>query len=343
MQTAQNILQNVVVNPESRTDQSSNRPTEIRYGWNPYKEINLVGGAGTIEYYVQPENSPYHRVLPKNHLIPFPTFNIDTFEVDNTPSSNGRRNPLIASSEQKTAYVAASEILYGYSRWGFTVIRAFQGLDQETAHRIFAVISPFNYRIGELIGELGFAAENRINAEDDLIFQLDDGTQYTVESLRYDYEREIARRAAGEMLAGAEIAFALATETLNETETSMTNRFAGGKGKTGADKHDRYLAEELGRELPQLVGQQKPDDTGKKIDFLVEREAARSDREEIERLKAELAEAKAVNQQILPEILPVVSTEDAKIMCDALTNRGEPCKNDAQNGETKCPVHLKQA
>jgi hypothetical protein len=84
MDLATRVVKQQVVREPSPV--GANNPTQIRYGWNPFKEFNLCGPDGTIAIYAQPYQiagpngepvmNPYHRSIPKGQLIPFPTFNI---------------------------------------------------------------------------------------------------------------------------------------------------------------------------------------------------------------------------------------------------------------------------
>lgn len=296
-------IQNHVITPDAPRTQDGVNPNAARYGWCPFKDISLVNSDGTFYYYVQPESSPYHRNLPKNQLIPFITFPVTTFVDDYSVSSTPKNpNPKRADISTKTALEAVTEILHAHSVWGYTILNSLEGLEQETASRIFAVVQPFSYPLGEIINQLAFDAMERIESRENLVFPMGEyEAGYIVDALRNDDERIIANKLVGEMLAGAETAIAFANEIFDRTEQSMTTRFAGGKGKTGGDPLDRYLAEELDRDLPRLIGKEKTGGGGmeavgevsKKVDFLVDREIARSQQEEIDKLRREIDEMRS--------------------------------------------------
>jgi hypothetical protein len=290
-------IQTRAVQPAISRDVYGQRPTETRYGWCPYGNINLRNADGTMNLYVQPheieENgivvpNPYHFELPKGQLIPFPTFPvIEQMPSPDLTDSMGR-SVLVSSTRTMTALDAAVTVLRRYSMWGFTILNSLQGMDQDIAFRIFAVVHPLEFRMADLENELSFGAEARIDANEPITFA--NVPNYSVEPLRNEQERDIARKVAEEMLVGAGVAVALATTTLNDTKTSLTTRFAGGQGKTGPDPLDRRLSEELGEELPKLVGT-NPNanpELEKKVDYLVTRETSRELQDENARLKAEL-------------------------------------------------------
>jgi hypothetical protein len=300
MQTAARPVQTKRVQPAAERDIAALRPTEMRYAWCPYGDINLVGADGTINLLVQPaeieENgqtviNPYHRVLPKGQLIPFPTFNAPELMPSADRTDSQGRAVLEKSFRAVTALDAAVAVLHRYAGWGFTIFDSLQGLDQDTAFRIFMVVQPLGYPLGSLINELSFGARARIDATEKLTFP--DFPDYEIEPLRNETERAIALRLAEEMETGAQVAFDLATETLDTTETSMTTRFAGGSGKTGPDPLDKRLSAELGRELPKLIGKETamPVNSAleKKVDFLVDEAASRKAQERIAELEAENA------------------------------------------------------
>lgn len=366
-------IQTRPVQPAVDRDITSLRPTETRYGWCPYGDINLTNSDGTINMYVQPHEisdgeqnvpNPYHRVLPKGQMIPFPTFNV----IEQMPSPDltdgDGRAVLITGTRAMTAHDAAVSVLQRYSGWGFTIFNSLQGLDQDTAFRIFQVVQPLDYPMSQLINELSFGARERIDATEALTF---DGIKdYVVQPLtdreiragqdgKMQTERQVALQLADEMETGAQIAFDLATETLNNTETSMTTRFAGGQGKTGPDALDRRLSSELDRDLPKMVGNGKNDQQSSlaemksQMDFLVGREASRADKERIAELEAKIAamEAGGIDVNTMKEPVPPVETSSetadsdaetqAKAVCGHIKDNGEPCQ--ITTGGGKCGHH----
>jgi len=336
-------IEAIVAEPAIDRDTSSQRPMETRYGWCPFDRINLIGPDGTPTYVVQPYQieslngnivNPRFRELRKNDLIPFPTFNT----VTNAPSpdltdSNGRA-VLIPGVRTIAAVEAATTILRAYSRWGFVILNSLQGIDQPDAWRIFKVVQPLDYLLFELETELTFGAEERIDATGPIRF----GDDYSVEPLRSDSERETARKLAGEMADGAGVAFTLATTILDDTEASMTQRFAGGQGKTGPDPLDIRLCLELNRKLPKLIGAEKDSGLGEikeQIAFLTQREMSRADKEEIAALKAKIAQMESGEPAVIREPVAVAT-------CGAPKTDGTPCMRNVKPGEM-CAMHREQA
>ena len=330
-------VENRQVQPAVDRDVSSARPTQTRYGWCAYGEINLCGPDGTINLYVQPHEievdgvnvaNPYHRVMPKGQLIPFPTFNaIEQMPSHDLKNSEGRAI-MITSARTMTALDAAVSVLRRYSVWGFTILESLQGVDQDTAFRIFQVVQPLDYPMGELLNELTFGAQERIDATEPITFS--NVPNYTVEPLQNDSERAIATKLAAEMEAGATIAYNLAEETLNDTATSMTTRFAGGQGKTGADQLDRRLMAELGRKLPTLANDNKQEgltEIKSQMDFLVDREASRADKEKIAELEAQIKSMQIGGDTMKAETSTCGAMTANQTPCAAITKPGERCRH----------------
>ena len=334
-------IQTKTVLPAQDRDISSARPTETRYGWCPYADIQLIGPSGTPTLYVQPHkvdagggsvDNPYHRVLPKNQLIPFPTFAaVENVLSPDLVDSNGRA-VSVQGTRTLTALEAATMVLRSYSGWGFVILNSLQGMEQEEAMRIFQVVQPLDYPLGQLENELTFGALERIDANQPLTFPGVDS--YVVQPLKTDLERHTARQLAEEMAGGASIAFILASDILNETEASMTQRFAGGQGKAGPDPNDIRLSAELGRELPKLVGKEKEDLGAMKeqMKFLVDREASRLDKERIAELEAKIAAMESGN--VVEEAVPI---------CSGTKTDGTPCKARVKQAGELCVAHQNQA
>lgn len=342
MQATAQPIKTHVVQPSVENDTASQRPTETRYGWCPFDNINLTGPDGTPNLYVQPHQiedgfggnvpNPYHKSLPKGQLIPFPTFNLIEQQPSPDLKDHEGRAVLVSSTRTLTALEAAVMVLRRHSPWGFMILNSLQGLDQDTAVRIFQVVQPLEYPMGMLVGELEFGAYSRIESTEPITFETVPG--YVVEPLRNDLERSIATQLVEEMLGGANAAYIYANEVLDGTETSMTTRFAGGSGKTGPDQLDRRLSAELDRDLPTLTGN-KTTDLDNKLNYLVGREASREDKEEIESLKRELAELRSSQQQE-----PTPTT--AVITCGAVKSDGTMCKSIVANYGDGCRHHPNQ-
>lgn len=298
------------VQPAVERDSSALNPTATRYGWCPFGDINLAGPDGTINLYVQPPyiaspegetDNPYHRMLPKGQLIPFPTFSAPEQQPSPDMRDASGRAMLVTTMRTITAYDAASSVLSRHSDWGFVLLNSLQGMSQEDAFHCFQVVHPFEYPLGQLVNALDFDAQDRIDATE----PIEMAPGYTIQPLP-DHLKPAARQLAAEMSLGANIAFDLATETLNVTEQSMTQKFSGGNGKSGPDALDKRLTQELGRELPKLVGA-KTSETDAKIDFLVNRAVGEDQKAEIERLRAE---NNALKAQALPESGPTFNVGD---------------------------------
>lgn len=356
--------------PTVRDEELGQDPTAIRYGWVPFNNINLAGPDGTTSLYVQPHEiagpdgrpvpNPYHRLLPKSQLIPFPTFNAITYALsDDLKDKNGFAlaiQKLVASP----ALSNITQVLRGYSGWGFTILHALQGLEQPVAHRIFQIVQPFEYLLKDLQYELDAGAEHRINSVAPLRFELEGGEVYEIAPLQDELERDIARKLAEQMQVGADIAVTFASEIIDNTAAQMTERLGGGKGKTSPDSLDRYLQVQLGREnafpTPVATPVRSTEALEQKLDILVNAEVSRQDREKIRMLEAEIAQLRGGDAPTIPEILKdeveaegeklavdpktieEFKTRAAKEDCGYIKTDGTPCKRKVDPG-SYCAEH----
>lgn len=338
MQTQLKRTEFAPIVPQNYQADGVENPTEVRYGWTPFKNIYLYNADGTPNYFIQPINSPFHRELPKNQLIAFETFNRTRWESDySADSTPGRPTPMLSITDTVTAYIAATELLRGYAGQGYTMLKSLQGLPQADAFRIFQVVQPFDYLLYQLAGELEFAASDRIEATEPLVYDGD----YTIEPLRNDFERGIAERLRLEMLDGANRAFNFGTEIFDRTEAQMIASFSGAKeGKKGADALDRYLSAELNRNIPTITNNDNAynKDLATKIDFLFDAKKTELLEEKNARLEAELAELRAA--AAMPQI-PVATETAVRTICAGFKSNGEPCRAVAgENGF--CAAHREQ-
>jgi hypothetical protein len=346
MELATRVVRQQITKPPVVSEVAQD-PTVTRYGWLPFKKVNLCGPDGTMAIPAQPYEiagpngepirNPYFSELPKGQLIPFPTFT----RIEQQPSQDRRdgqgRAMLDSIPRQVSALEAIVLVARAYGDQGFTRLNSLTGIDQEVAQRIFTVVQPFDYPIGKLPDELNFGAEERIDSDEELVFDLGGGQEYVVDCLRDDTERDIARRLVAEMLVGADVAFTLASDTLNATNTSITTRFAGGQGKVGGDAHDRYLEQE---EVGQVVRPLKSKETDNsalesKVDFLVSKEVTREQQERIDRLERENAELR--NQAAAK---PAAETSTAIVRCGfPKVDTQEPCQVPVKTEGDRCPHH----
>lgn len=336
----------VPVEPVVARNDAGVNPEIIQYGWCPYGDIRLVNPDGTCAIYAQSADinvngetvpNPLHRLLPKNQLIPFPTFPYQV-QVPSTERTDSRGRALLDTTIQTMpALHAIVAVLRQYSSWGFTILRSLQGLDQTMAMRIFQVVQPLDYRLGDLPMELTMGADARIDSMEPITFAgLPD---YIVQPLQSDVERDIARQMAAEMAAAADVAITKATETLDQTEAGMIKSASGGKGKAGPDPLDRRLSLELGRTLPQFLAKTDPAaDVNKKLDILVDHALTQNLEKQNAELRQQLAEAQAIKpvaESPQAPLTPVVTAETSgttTTTCGYLKDNGEPCRTPTKGG-----------
>jgi len=346
MSSAPKPIQQRQVQPAVDNNIADVQPTLTRYGWCPFRDIMLSSPGGSPYLYVQPHevnvggvnvSNPLHFMLPAGELIPFPTFGAieNTLDPDNLRPDGSPTN--VMSERQVTALAAISQVDSQYNAWGFTVLHSLQGLDQNTAFRIFAVVMPLNYALGDLAYELSTGAEERINANSLITFP--DIPSYVVDPLQNDTERSVARLLAVELTEGAMRAVTLANEILDKTAMGMTLRVGGGAGKPVPDALDRELSRSLGRDLPKVVSDGK-DNSGlaqlqEQVGFLVNREASRQDKETIAELQAQIEAMKSGNVATsgyvqtgdMPDVPYTTTATNNVDVCGAPTASGKPCGN----------------
>lgn len=339
MQTQLKRTEYAEIIPQNYEADGVDNPTEVRYGWTPFKAIYLYAADGTPNYFIHPTNSPFHRELPKNQLIAFETFNrtqwIPNHAAETIP---GRPAPMLSITETVTAYTAATELLRGYAGQGYTMLKSLQGMAQADAFRIFQIVQPFDYLLYQLAGELEFSAIERIESTEPMVY---DGN-YTIEPLRNNDERSIAKRLLAEMLDGANRAFVFGTDIFNRTEAQMIASFSGAKeGKKGSDALDRYLSAELNRAVPTITNNdnQFNQDLSHKIDFLFDAKQNELLEEKNARLEAELAELRAASAS---PTLPPLPDAVIKTVCAGFKTNGEACRALATNESGFCTAHRVQ-
>jgi hypothetical protein len=93
--------------------------TVAHYGYCAFHDINLTGPGGQ-EHQVQPEGSPYYRILPARRLIPYT--NIRSFEPDEMLARKTTHKRAQAEQatiqKQKTARQCAEEVRDSYQPQG---------------------------------------------------------------------------------------------------------------------------------------------------------------------------------------------------------------------------------
>jgi hypothetical protein len=230
--------------------------TALHYGYVAYKDINLASSYG-LDYFVQPPDSPYYRVLPSRQLIPFT--NTEFPEVnENVAGAMGvqRKGPLTIL-KGKTAGECAKEVEQAYEAWGFTVLYPLTGYSVQAAFRIFQVIQPFPYKLKDIELELE-NADDRIEHGGPAFYN---GEAISVPELT-EAEIGVALKVRDLMLNAAKVAADLGATVRDNTIDSMNSRFSGGIGKGKADPHDKYIFNEFDTELPKLVNTEKPTEVG---------------------------------------------------------------------------------
>lgn len=334
--------------PASAEVNNALNPTATRYGWGMFGPIDLYGGSGSVNLHVQPAklniagvvgDNPYHRILPAKQLIPFPTFDY----ITQLPSSDKRDGMGRALLETTTSLMSSLDaivlVMQRYGHWGFANLLCLDGMEQSKAMRVFAVVQPLQYSMKDMMSQLEYGYE--VRRDQTTPFEVLPG--YIVEPLRDESERALADRLAGEMLVAADIAFRLANQILDESQTSIVTRLSGGIGKTGGDPLDRRLMLELNRTLPTVQtvhgGGAAPDltDIRQDVKSLVDHAKMQSMEAELAAYRAGVAPESATISASAdptqpesvesPEVgsVPPASGSTSTI-CGVEKNNGEPCR-----------------
>lgn len=152
-------LQRAKIDASEESAQSNQRASvygnlsAIRYGWCPFKDIDLRGPLGL-------DTQVGHVLMERGALIAFT--NVEYQEIDpldvNTP--NGAAPRMMA--HEKFARACAEEIEASYSGWGFMLLHPLTGLSLEAAFEIFRVVQPFAYLLTDDKG--GLDAQLQVDA-----------------------------------------------------------------------------------------------------------------------------------------------------------------------------------
>lgn len=258
------------------------------YGYVAYHDIALGS-----THKVQPDNSPYYHVLPCRELIPFT--NIEVGEVDMKRYGN-EQDPIVR--RQKTAYECAQEMEISYADWAFQVLHPLTGYSSEDAFRIFQVVQPFHYKLKDIQFEVGTQAEERIENGGTATYE---GETVELPTLS-EAEKEVAREVQRQLMVSIDIAVDTGLDKQHKTLASMTERLAGGTGKSTPDPLDKYLANEFGTDLPKLLATEKNK---------VQEQQAVKEQESVELKKREL-ELKERELALKEQELAILQRQDAK-------------------------------
>ena len=275
----------------------------MHYGYVAYQDIQLGGKR------VQPEGSPYYHVLPCRELLPFT--NIEVGEIDEKLVQRAKRpkgQPPV-KIVQKTAYECAQEMEISYADWAFVILHPLTGLDEDSAFRIFQVVQPFAYRLGDIELEVA-QAESRIDADEPYTVTYD-GNTVALEPLSED-EKEVARKVLNLITPSITHAVNIAQEKWQKTTISMTSRFSGGEGKASGDPLDKKLAKEFGLKLPELLNVREQETKKQTEDADLKREELDLRRKEIELREREIElREKEANRDRMAQVRAAKQTQQA--------------------------------
>lgn len=267
----------------------------IRYGYVAYHSIALGN-----DHQVQPDTSPYHKLIPCRELIPFVNMNVTEIDIQRYGEGGTFNKANISPVKQriKTAKECGAEMQSSYEMWGFAVLEPLTGLDTEQAFRIFQTIQPFPYKLRDIEDALA-DAESRIEAI--APYQVSYHGETVELAPLSEEEKALAYETLPLIQRSANVAVTIGEDKIKQTVESMNSRFSGGDGKKAPDPHDKYLSEELGLELPKLIVQETsaPQPQVQTIVQTESEEALALKREEIELRRREI-EIKEIELGIKP-------------------------------------------
>lgn len=278
--------------------------TAIHYGYIAFKDVNLQGPLG-LEYTVQPPDSPYRQLLPCRELLPFT--NITFAEIDEmmaaTTAFTGRPLPIV--QKQKTARECVEELTAAYEEWGFVPLNALTGYVEDEAFHIFQTIQPFTYKLVDILDQVEYGSEDRINETQPYRVEYQ-GQSFTLQPLPAEL-KDVARKVREMMLRSIEVAVAKGEDTRERTVQSMTQYFSTGSGKRRADPLDQYIFDQFNQEIPRLVGgkDESADNTSGVLNKLAEVIMGKQKNEELEQELAEVRKLKAELQSVIAPAEPV--------------------------------------
>lgn len=279
--------------------------TAIHYGYVAFKDIDLSGPLG-IEHQVQPDGSPYYRIMPCRELIPFT--NVLFTEIDEKAAATTSYAPsaLPIVQRQKSARECVDEMIASYEEWGFIHLTPLVGFNEDEAFHIFQTIQPFTYKLADLLNEIEYGASDRINETAPYVVAYNNQS-FTLQPLPADL-KEVAKKVQEIMVRSVEVAVARGEDQREKTVQSMTQYFSTGTGKRRADPLDQYIFDQFNEPLPRLVGGKEEKDSSVGIlEKLADAIMGKQKQDEVDR---QLEELKALKAQLESA---TVKTEPATI------------------------------
>jgi hypothetical protein len=325
-----------IANPEAVSDSA------IRYGYVAYHDIALGN-----DHQVQPDTSPYHKLIPCRELIPFSDMQVTEIDVKKYGEGGtfNRQNVAPVGQRPKSAKECAAEIEQAYQYWAFVVLTPLTGLSTDRAFNIFQTVQPFPYLLKDMEAGLD-DAEARIEATApyEVAYQ---GEIVDLLPLP-DEDKAVAKAVLSLVKTSAEFAVTEAHRKLDVTIESMNNRFSGGEGKRVPDPHDKYLSKELGLELPKLITNQTAPQQQAPVQQFVQSESPQSI--ELKQRELDLRERELIAKEIelgirpRPDTVPVpaspmATAPAARKKCAGTNAADQPCGAYAKPDSDYCASH----
>lgn len=293
-----------------------------RYIWNPFKQIDFMGPLGMKIRNSLTLADPPTRYLERCQIYPLVNceYNVAPHEQEGfDPPRNygGHIDPYFQGfitepiKAPKYAGIQAQELHAMYNaEFGLTVLEPLTGIeDTETVRAIVMAVQPLEYKLFNLVDQLKEEALKRISGQIREVDSPDGGVIELAELSSEEKARaELLRQT---MLNGATRALATMRKHYGDFDTDVRAFVGSKKGRSSAADYDRFVADQLGLEVPTIINTapkgvdpqlakvlemlaERPDQSATLIEVL-----KRSD-EERARISQELAELRAMVESQKP-------------------------------------------
>ncbi len=257
------------------TPQQEQQKSLIHWVWFCYKAVSNMAPWGIASQLGYRDK----RWTAFDRCVPYPLGNLVSSSVDRRAvaeihDSGFSLSPTAIPQVEHVKYAQdqAAELGETYRDEGFRVLTPFTGIeDQQRVFNILQVVQPFAYSIVEMLEEFTTGAAKRI-----------------AESSLSKEDKQKATELADVMLRGAQAAELFALREYEELITSMSDAQVGKPGRSNPTKHDEWVCQQLGKDVPERINRMaSAQGNSKGIDILVQR-ALREDSafEELEKERA---------------------------------------------------------
>lgn len=296
--------------------------SDIRYIWNPFKEIDFMGPLGMNIRNSLTVTQPPTRFLKRCQIYSLVNceYNVPPHEQDGfDPPHNygGHIDPYFQGfitepiKAPKYAGIQAQELHALYNaEFGLSVLGPLTGIeDTETVRALVMTVQPLEYKVYDLVEKLQTDAPKRISGAVREV-ELPDGGVMELDELSSE-EKARAELLRQVMLKGALRAQATMRRDYGEFDKEIRAFVGSKKGRSSASEYDEFIADQLGKEVPTILNAapqaadpaiaqllkmlaEKPDQTTALMEFF------NHEREERQKLEQQVRELIAAQKQPKP-------------------------------------------